>query len=285
MSSYGNNHCVLYFDEDVTHKTNEEIYTINVGTIVNYLRNYYNHVYMIDDTQANDKSKNYSMLIYFGKNEKRFREQRDQNLCVHYLHKQYKLDQKKITESQLNDLANECITFFRQFYSNVRINNRQTVAVFDFDDTLVNEQTQPFYKSLWKDLKLYRDHFDYVILWTHGSENYMADFLRKEEKNINNIFNLIITRKATEHEGKNKGLGAILRKLNINFGVKSISFAILVDNLDTNFINDYDLFWHVDPNKIINNYYCNNLKKVLERKAIVIKKGYLDNNKKILKTN
>jgi hypothetical protein len=115
---------------------------------------------------------------------------------------------------------------------------RTNVIVFDMDDTLIDKSTAPFYKNIFKDLKLYKEYFDYVVLWTHGTTSYLS------EVKLDFKFDLYMSR--NNEDSENKGLGAVLRELNKSHRVSKLDFCVLVDDGTYNFEGDYDLFVHVN---------------------------------------
>jgi hypothetical protein len=118
------------------------------------------------------------------------------------------------------------------------LKSRTNVIVFDMDDTLIDKMTNPFYKNIFNDLLQYKQYFDYVILWTHGTTPYLS------EVKLDFKFDLYMSR--NNEESENKGLGAVLRELNKSHCVNSLDFCVLVDDGAFNFKDDYDLFLHVN---------------------------------------
>jgi hypothetical protein len=128
------------------------------------------------------------------------------------------------------------------------------VIVFDFDDTLVSPDLQLFYQSLPADLELYRNLFDYVVLWTHGTQDYIYDSLNMKKFK----FDLVMSRfRNCSDTSVNKGLAAVLRQLNTKCGVNRLNFCVLVDDKPSNQIGEYDVFVE------INNEPCESFYKKL----------------------
>lgn len=118
-----------------------------------------------------------------------------------------------------------------------------SVIVFDFDDTLVSPDLQPFYQSLPADLALYRCMFDYVVLWTHGTQDYIYDSLNVKKFK----FDLVMSRfRNCSDTNVNKGLAAVLRQLNTEYGVNRLNFCVLVDDKPSNQIGEYDVFVEIN---------------------------------------
>jgi hypothetical protein len=119
-----------------------------------------------------------------------------------------------------------------------------SVAVFDLDDTIITPERVIFYEKIFEDLELFREIFDYVVLWTHGTEDYLSAQLN----NLKFKFDVLIARRRENDSPDipNKGLAAVLRELNATYNVHEISYSILVDDKLSNFNNDYDLMLFVD---------------------------------------
>lgn len=133
---------------------------------------------------------------------------------------------------------------------------RTNVIVFDMDDTLINYDTIPFYKTIFEELKEYKEYFDYIILWTHGTTPYL------EEVKLDFKFDLYMSR--SYKNTTNKGLGAVFRELNNKYNVSKLDFCVLVDDLSDNFIDDYDLFVKVDK-KPTKGSYKRTLDEIVKR--------------------
>lgn len=153
------------------------------------------------------------------------------------------------------------------FYANVKQNPnlKKNVIVFDFDETLVYEQTRLAYNNLFDDLHKYRQLFDYIVLWTHGTTDYINEALAtinpqytdENNKQRSFKFDFIISRKSTDIDVfYNKGLGYVLNELNRRYSLTSINYAVLVDDKKSNFKNDYDLFVYLTQQPIQERFYA-----------------------------
>lgn len=152
-----------------------------------------------------------------------------------------------------------------------------SVIVFDLDDTLIHEDDNTTTTntnnniinndttSLNKDIheiKTYKNRkiefvdivkivnfarciFDKVILWSHGTTKHVYKMLNLGK--YTNVFDLIISRDNAMPTDicPNKGIGFVLKQMNIHFKTTRITKACLVDNEISNFNNDYDFFIHV----------------------------------------
>lgn len=144
----------------------------------------------------------------------------------------------------LNDLSRIYASFRTSLYPTST--TRNSIIVFDMDDTLIDSSTKPFYKNIFVDLQKYREYFQYIVLWTHGTTPYLSE-IQLEFK-----FDLYMSRIGEESE--NKGLGAVLRELNRSHNVSKLDFCVLVDDGAFNYEKDYDLFVHVNTKPISGTY-------------------------------
>ena len=114
-----------------------------------------------------------------------------------------------------------------------------SVAVVDLDDTIINKD----YKVII-DLKYFtnlKKYFDYVILWSYGDDNHVQYAIH--HCNLN-FFNYVLSKR--KHETTyNKSLNQILLFLNKMKGVVKFSKTLLIDDQETNYNNDYDIFFNV----------------------------------------
>jgi hypothetical protein len=189
-------------------------------------------------------------------------EEKQRHHFVDYLSFDYDYD-------NTNNIFSQCSTHFKRFYNNYISINQQmckdavNVAVFDFDQTIVDDHLVPVYPLVYNDIRKFRAFFHYIVLWTHGTDDYIfSQFDVMPFK-----FDCVIGRKRSEDNRHNKGLGAILRQLNLQYGVKSINFSVLLDDTPSNFSCDYDAFVHV-PIVIDDRYY----KKIIPTLSSRLKK-------------
>jgi hypothetical protein len=120
----------------------------------------------------------------------------------------------------------------------------RSVAVFDLDDTIISPELELFYDNILIDLELFREIFDYIVLWTHGTANYLQSRMRS----IDFKFDLLMARKDDIDlpPALNKGLAAVLRELNNKYNVQCIKYSLLVDDKLSNYNQDYDCMLHID---------------------------------------
>ena len=259
------NNCITHCDT----KNQFETQLKNLkSSIVKKLKTVYTHVYDIYDSRylfLNCKSKNYSIFIFVGENFTEYQNEMKKNFFIDYYCADYTINVEE-------KLLPECAALYKQYHDNIKSENSLVnVIVFDFDDTLVrdkhkktdSETPEIFYECIWCDLLKYRDYFNFIVLWTHGTEDYIQQQLSVIYKTTEFRFSLVIARKRSTDIVENKGLGAVLKKLNADFGVGKINFACLVDDKLSNFKLDYDLFVHVGT--VSENYYRKKLKQIEKR--------------------
>lgn len=237
----------LQFDELITFKE----YEIYKERVIKSLKPYFTNV-LFDSYNPNLVSKVFSVHISFGS----ARTNHNKNLFYRYL--TYSSPFPNI-ERILVDIAR----VFKVFKAPCVLQKRRnSVIVFDMDETLIDSSMKLFYKNIMIDLKEYRNYFEYMILWTHGTTPYLSEVELKFK------FDIYLSRNGEESE--NKGLGAVLRELNKFYQVSKLDFCVLVDDGAFNYAQDYDLFVHVNTtpsdgtykrtlSKIVdcmNKYYC-----------------------------
>lgn len=282
--------CCIYFGTCekiekacITHCNSKEEFNKYIEDIKNAilkkLKTLYTKVYEPSDYSkyvlSNSKSKNYSIFIYVGEGLKFYQTEMNKNLFVDYYSCNYSVDIEK-------ELCVDCGKLYQQFYDNIKNRGPVNIIVFDFDDTLVDKNQKIFYNSIWCDLEMYKKYFHYVILWTHGTDTYLSDEMCKIEQTTNFRFQMLIARKRTTEEVENKGLGAVLKKLNSQFGVSKINFSVLVDDKLSNYKLDYDVF--VEVKNISNSYYKKILDKLV-KKLTKYNKGSFEMNDRLLLKN
>jgi len=117
-----------------------------------------------------------------------------------------------------------------------------SVIVWDLDDTLVDYNLDNI--SSTHILEYMRKLFDFQVLWSHGLQHHVKVGL--EINNWDDQFDLVLTRSSSNQcTSPNKGLGKVLRELNRKHNVKQLYFSVLVDDTESNFVNDYDYFVHI----------------------------------------
>lgn len=177
----------------------------------------------------NKTSKCYSLFIHIGEDINYF-----ENICdKHVFYDALHYDECPTTYELCSHMQNKINSFNK-------IERSANVIVFDLDDTLISEHLELFYKSIFSELAEYKNVFDYVVLWTHGTEDYLNQILCKLKWKF--TFDIMIARKRNVELGKqNKGMSAVLRELNTTYGITNIKFGVLVDDKQSNFIGDYDV--------------------------------------------
>lgn len=166
------------------------------------------------------------------------------------------------TEKFLSDIVNVIST-----YSPTVEQKSATVVVFDLDDTIITPEYKLFYNEILLDLEQFREIFDYIVLWTHGTEDYLARRMR----DINFNFDIMMSRKRDidDPPQMNKGLSAVLRCLNEKYNVKTIKYAVLVDDKLENYNQDYDFMLLIDK-KPLSRFYKSALEVI--RSALISNK-------------
>lgn len=172
----------------------------------------------------------YSVLIYFEDTNLV-----DENLYVDFLDaRQYKNTREIVV--QVESLYNR----FKQ-----PLELQESVVVWDLDETLINDDGTPTSDKLEVYLKLFRNHFKRMVVWSHGDPAHVFGHLNK--LNIKHHFDMVITRSYREEYGKNKGIGYVLKCLNKKFKTTQIYYSCLIDDKPENFKNDYTFYLRLDP--------------------------------------
>lgn len=225
MSTY------LYLTFDDKNKTSfSDLYK---DELCNVLRQYFSVIYVNKKPPANIVSKTFSVHLMFGdKDGSLYRRHHRLNIFCFY---HSWID----SFPSIEDVEKHIYILYSGFYKNIKYmsGRRNDVIVFDMDETLIDRDTVPYYKNIFKELELYRKYFKYIILWTHGTTSYLSEI------DLDFKFDLYISRNADDSE--NKGLGAILREMNVSYGISCLDFCVLVDDTISNYENDYDVFVHV----------------------------------------
>lgn len=262
--------CIVYFDGD---EYELKLYSKHIQNIYNLLVGIYSTVYTLGSPRnKQDVSPNiYNILIHFNglstgklqKGYKNFENEHKKNLHVDYL--SYKYDHP------IDSINSDCLSLLNKYFSDIKSVTPMSVAVFDFDDTIVDENQKLFYPSILNDIELYKTVFNYIILWTHGSTDYIQYEMKNKSK-LSKLFDIVIAKQRDFEYGENKGKGAILKLLNKEFKITQISYSLLVDDKNSNYMNDYTYF--IQPTKIPEKFY----RKQLEN----IKKEIILNNKNVI---
>jgi hypothetical protein len=185
----------------------------------------------------NDRScKKFSVYLYIGENKLTFMDAKIKNMHIMYMMCPYSTHMDQI-KAKIKENADNYFRNNFQFPSNV--------IVFDMDETLITCDLNLFYRDIFKDLQLYRSVFEFIILWTHGTEDYLHETWSKFDTE-EFTFDMFMSRRVSiDRTDFNKGLGAVLKQLNVKFGIQKLGFTTLVDDKESNFESDYDVFVHI----------------------------------------
>lgn len=214
----------LFIEFDKTVKYPE--YEIYKTKLINSLKPYFTSV-LTNSFNPNLVGKTFSVYLSLGKTSTNPNE----NLFYRYLSYTHPFPEIELIREGLAGV-------YKMFKTTKLQHSRSNVIVFDMDDTLIDSTTKPFYKNIFKELMTYKDYFQYMILWTHGTTSYLSEI------KLDITFDLYMSRNADDSE--NKGLGAVLRELNRSHSVEKLDFCVLVDDNESNSKDDYDLFVHVN---------------------------------------
>ena len=133
----------------------------------------------------------------------------------------------------------EAVGAFNKFKQNC-IRPPASVVVWDLDETILRaDDTVKCSKEV---LESWRSHFDYMVLWSNGIADHVSTSLEKLQ--IDELFDMTISRSLFDTMGSIKPYGLLLKYLNRKFGVPYTTISVLVDDLEDNFNNDYDIFVH-----------------------------------------
>ena len=218
MSSY----VYIKFDESITYPE----YKIYKSKLIKSLEPYFTNV-LTTSFNPNVVGKTFSVHLSLGNTST------NQNRNHFYRYLSY-----KTPFPDINQIISALATLYKTFRTAELHSPRTNVIVFDMDETLIDSNTKPFYKNIFNELIKYKDYFQYIILWTHGTTSYLSEI------NLDMTFDLYMSRNTEDSE--NKGLGAVLRELNRSHSVEQLDFCVLIDDSAYNYDNDYDLFVHVN---------------------------------------
>uniref|UniRef100_T1K351 Uncharacterized protein n=1 Tax=Tetranychus urticae TaxID=32264 RepID=T1K351_TETUR len=137
------------------------------------------------------------------------------------------------------DCSNQCLT--KQPISNSNLlYARKSIAVFDLDDTLIDEKNKPK-KGALKLIEAIKDRFDILVLWSHGGRIHVGEQLRKNE--WSDTFDVALFN--TDIDSLNcKNLLYLYNVLPENV---IFSKAILLDDRIDNWSPEYDDMFLIDP--------------------------------------
>lgn len=228
----------------------EPKYSTQANELAKQLTPYITNIYISPKNIDNLACKTFSICIFLGI-------ENTAHLKVSNLFTKY-MNYPKVDNT--NKIFGDIVAVSNLFYKNIQ-NTEKSVIVFDLDETLVYNQKTLAYPEIFSDLQKYRQIFDYIVLWSHGTTDYVNESLAAINPHYDNDvpfkFDLMITRKHADIDVfYNKGLGYVLHELNTKFNVTSLKYAVLVDDKAFNFVNDYDLFVHLSKQPIQNRLYA-----------------------------
>ncbi|KAG6558422.1 Bracovirus particle protein 38K-1 [Microplitis demolitor] len=257
--------CLIYLYHDDTLRSKYEtsqyknIISARNDTIWRLCRTYFEHVFKYDRTSKKAitimepiSSSNNKMpsqftelklmhqitLILFCGNCKQmsddYLEEQDLHHYTHYI---------KYKDGESFEILNDRLKNLSSTYESYGL-TRASVIVLDLDDTLIDDSINPRSRRLINQLNQFKRIFNFVVLWSHGTTNHVRDSLNAL-KISKKFFDLIITRPTLQVCGSNKGIGVVLGELYRQFQVREITFSCIVDDLKSNFTDDYMLFVHV----------------------------------------
>lgn len=184
----------------------------------------------------NQPVSDYSILVYFVNEALPLVLQ---NKYVDYI------DARQYNNNNTGDLVATIMSKYSAFMK--KINSEESVIVWDLDQTLINDDSSPTVADLSKLLLRFKSNFQRCVLWSHGTSAHVNAHLKLYR--IEHLFDLIISRKLTNEYDSNKGMGVILRELNKKFGTTKILYSCLVDDKQSNYLEDYTFFLKLEPNK------------------------------------
>ena len=171
---------------------------------------------------------------------------------VHVDYLNYKVD-KYFKVKQLKDVIQYKLDIFFPKNCPISRTEAKSVAVLDLDDTLINSTGEIIINNLHQYLERLRQHFTYIVLWSHGCQRHVNHIFQNNMAPYVQYFNLIITRNSVCQKSK-KGIGYILKQLNLKFQTTSLSTTLLIDDQFCNYNSDYDYFIHTPH--ITKNFSC-----------------------------
>ncbi|UBZ25546.1 38K protein [Crangon crangon nudivirus] len=126
-----------------------------------------------------------------------------------------------------------------------------SVIVYDLDDTIINRDGDYITSNIKELINHSRRYFDYIFLWSHGCSRHVENAKQTCINGIGFDFDYIIS-KRTMDTISNKGFGKVFRILNEQYGVATIAYSALVDDLASNYVGDYDCFLHISDSETKN---------------------------------
>ncbi|UOT91810.1 38K protein [Aratus pisonii nudivirus] len=147
-----------------------------------------------------------------------------------------------------NNLNNEIYNNLQIFYKNNKTCKKSSVAVIDLDETIIDSECNIKLDNLHVYLTILNKVFDKVILWSHGCNSHVNHCFSTNLLEYKPYFCSILS-KSSKSECKNKGIGFILKHLNLNYDICELKSTILIDDQKTNYNKDYDFFIHAPSSK------------------------------------
>ncbi|QBB28652.1 38K protein [Homarus gammarus nudivirus] len=274
------------FINNIQEITNPIKYLELFHKLLNICKNYFTHIYIVGSnfklfqTVTNNRTedppgiynihhiynniKNYSLLLTLKNNDQ------EDNMSVYNVH----VDYMSLLLDDTVDYQNfETMLKFRIniFFKNKNpFEYRKSVAILDLDDTLINKDGEIIIKDLHKYLETIRSLFNIVILWSHGCQSHVNYTFSNTMKPYKNYFTDKLARKST-FQLHNKGIGAILKHLNLTYNVHELDKTLLIDDQQLNYNKDYDYFIHVPK---YSEYFSNRMWTLLDE----VNKDMIKNN-------
>lgn len=196
-------------------------------------------------------------------------EEQDNIFNVHVDYKVVKLAKNFNFENLKIDIESKLNSYFK--YKPKK--SPKSVVVIDLDDTLINKDFEIIIEPLDQYLNVLRQHFDYVVLWSHGCQQHVNHAFSTVMKPYFIYFNDIIAKSASS-KIFNKGIGRLLYHLNKKFDVLELNNTLLIDDQLCNYNYDYDFFIHAPHNSDIHSTRMwellnTTIKKIMKRNIVL----------------
>ncbi|CAD6235213.1 GSCOCT00014130001.2-RA-CDS [Cotesia congregata] len=178
-----------------------------------------------------------TLVLFCGNSQQMSDEYLDIQDLHHYTH------YMKHKESLSYEVLNDRLRSLSETYESSGL-TRASVVVLDLDDTLIDDSIRSRSRQLIDQLNEFKRIFNYVVLWSHGTSEHVRDSLRTV-KIPENFFDVTITRPTLQSCGSNKGIGIVMAELYTRYQVRELTFSCIVDDLPSNFTDDYMLYVNV----------------------------------------
>lgn len=191
-------------------------------------------LYCIDTLYKNIKF--YSLKLNVNLSAEEHKLDKTYNVHVDYIH-------VKLTKNyKIKNLETEMTLYIKMFFQHEN-ELQPSLAVVDLDDTLINREGDILVTNLKQYLRMLNSLFDFVILWSHGCQNHVNFIFETVMAPYKPYFKEILARNST-FEIHNKGLGCMLKYMNIKHGICELNYTLLIDDQSENYNRDYDFFIH-----------------------------------------